>query len=357
MCSYRCFPEPHVYDFILRQSHKIKFCLPQELKYCSVLLDRLHADDKAANKELEEKEDMNRKSGKPTSRIPTFHKRPSSTGPNTELPVLRKDAPVHVAQPLQKPGSGSLDALKPKTPDVRETALLMPSVRVPQVCLEAFSPLSRPEQFTAIAHSSLITAPKSWSLSGSEPRMTASPRPALRPEQGSQQHLPEQIKSKTSEEETDTTAVASPSHLPHVAQKPQEDTTDKYDTDLEPRIPLTASEDTEKLESEEIANTSEVSNVDAIMDEEPPWVTEPMAALELKDSRSSSDVECEEDLAGKKSGQLEDPHESDKAKSDFSGPSEEGHALTDTPRHADKKSSKSPSSKSSEVSYLSAPAT
>ncbi|TMS17068.1 hypothetical protein E3U43_001137 [Larimichthys crocea] len=78
-----------------------------KLKHCSVVLDRLEGDDKAAKAEFEDKEDMNRKGGKPVSRIPTFHKRPAQ---NTELPVPKKDTPVHVAHLSEKAVSGSVEA-------------------------------------------------------------------------------------------------------------------------------------------------------------------------------------------------------------------------------------------------------
>lgn len=325
---------------------------PQELKHCSVLLDRLHADDdKAAKKELEEKEDMNRKGGKHTSRIPTFHKRPSSVAQNTESPVLRKDTAVHVTQPPQKTAGGSVEASKSKPPDARETALLLPLGRSPKVSLETPFPFSSAEQ--AAAQSSIITAPKSWSLSGSEQLMTASPRPALRPEPGSEQHLPDQDKRKTSDIEAATKAVAAVSYLPHVdllSQGPKDDTAEKYEVDMKSRIPLTASGDTDKSESEEIAYTTKVGHVDAIMDEEPPWATEPPNTLELKDSRSSSDAECEEGLAGETTEgrdleKLEDHHRADISKLDFSNPTEEEVKEV-------KKSAAAQSSQSTRVSFL-----
>lgn len=334
----------------------IKLFFPQDLKHCSILLDRLHADDKVAKKELEEKEDMNRKSGKHTSRIPTFHKRPSSISQNTESPVLRKDTAVHVTQPPQKAGSGSVEDSKSKLPDARETALPLPSIQSPKVSLETPSPFSGAEQAAAAPHCSLITAPKSWSISGSEQLMTASPRPALRPEQGSEQHLPEQEKRKTSDIEAATKAVASVSYLPHVdllSQGPQDDTAEKYEVDVKSRIPLTAYEDTDKSESEEIAYTTKASHVDAIMDEEPPWATEPINTIDFKDSRSSSDAECEEDLAGEKpeghdSEKVEDHHKADISKIEFPNPTEEEGK--ESPTRAAKRSAAAQSSKSARVS-------
>ncbi|XP_076595098.1 uncharacterized protein pld7 isoform X1 [Chaetodon auriga] len=267
-----------------------------ELKHCSVVLDRLWDDNKIAKRELEEKEDMNRKGGKPVSRIPTFHKRPTGVSQNTELPHPKKDATVHLAQPLEKPASGSVEASKSKTPDVR--ALPLPTVRTPKIGFDAPSPFASTEQVSAAAHSSLITTPKSWSLSESVycPPMTVSPRPALRPEQGS-----ERDDRKPFEMEAE--AIPAPiSHLPHegsISHKPPEDTEEKSDVAVKSRLSVTASGDAEK--SAEIPHRAEASQEEAIMDEEPPWETEPMNILELKDSRSSSDAECEDDLADEKS--------------------------------------------------------
>ncbi|XP_022075937.1 5'-3' exonuclease PLD3 isoform X2 [Acanthochromis polyacanthus] len=256
-----------------------------ELKYCSVVLDRLQAGDKSGGKELEEKEDMSRKGEKRVSRIPTFHKRPFST----EVSGPKKDPPVHVAS--EKPG-GVVEASKSKPTEVRETALPLPSVRVPKIGLEAPPVLSSAEQAASTAPSSIPTAPKSWSLSESVPYplITASLRPALRAQQDSEQEEREILRT-----EADTLPVEPVSLLPNegsLSQRPREDTTEKFDVEGEGKITLSAPEKpTEK--------TAEVCEVDAIMDEEPPWETEPMTAAALKDSGSSSDAESvDKDLAG-----------------------------------------------------------
>ncbi|XP_029020895.1 5'-3' exonuclease PLD3 isoform X2 [Betta splendens] len=275
-----------------------------ELKPCTVVLDRFGANDKAARKEREEKEDMNRKGAKPTSRIPTFHKRPSGGGQNTEMPVLKKDTPVQVTHPPQKAESGGVEASKAKVPEARETALSLPAFTLPKPTLEASSPVSGTQQ-PPPPHSAQITSPKSWSFSGSEQLMTASPRPALRPEQGTQQHLPEQDQSKTPQTRAPATAV---SHPPPTSRR---DAAEIHDADTRSRFHLKASGDTDKSAAEEM-----VEHVDAIMDEEPPWVTDPINTLELKDSRSSSDAECEEtvegeDPEGDDPGQVEEHHHCD----------------------------------------------
>ncbi|XP_017295801.1 5'-3' exonuclease PLD3 isoform X2 [Kryptolebias marmoratus] len=246
-----------------------------DLKDCSVVLDRFHCDDKALKKELEEKEDMNRKGGKPVSRIPTFQKRPVTA----ELPVPRRDTPVHVAQPPEKAAGGGVEASKSKPTDVKETALTLPSVRIPKTVSDSSPVAGSVEQAAAAAHSSVSAPPKSWSLfeSGQSPAIV-SPRPALRPQQDTE---------STIGAEAGAIPDAPESHFSHessLSQKPQEQT----------RFTLTASGDTEKSAGRD--DVTDVIQVDAIMDEEPPWETETTKTAEQKDSGSSSDAECEEDL-------------------------------------------------------------
>lgn len=314
------------------------FCLPQELKRCSVVLDRLWADDNSAKKELEEKEDMNRKAGKLVSRIPTFHKRPTGVSQNTELNVPKKDIPA------EKAGSGSVETFMSKLPDVR--ALLLPSVRVPKVGLEAPSALISTEHASAFSHSS-STTPKSRGLSESVqcPLMTVSPRPSLRPQQGSEQLLAEQDERKTLEIEDETMPDAPISHLPckgSISHKAREDTEEKCNV----------------AESAEACHTPEVSQVEAIMDEEPPWETEPMNIPELKDSRSSSDVEYEDDLTGEEcegqdSGEVEEHHEPLVSQSESLNEAEERGSIDEsTSTAAPENPAKASSTKSTKVSYV-----
>ncbi|XP_069568273.1 5'-3' exonuclease PLD3 isoform X1 [Brachyistius frenatus] len=274
------------------------------LKLCSVVLDRLQADDNAAKKELEEKEDMNRKGGKTVSRIPTFHKRPSGTNQSTESPVPKKDPPVQVAQPPEK--AATAEASKSKTAEARETALLLPSVQTSSV-------FSSTEQAAA-------TARKSWSLSESFqfPLMTASPRPALRPERGAQHD-----KSQTSKAEADVIPEGPVGCLPKegsLSQKLQDVTAEIYHTEVHGWTGRAASGGTER--SSEIVHTDEISLVEAIMDEEPPWEAELVNIAELKDSGSSSDAECDDDLAGEKSsspasGDMQENHEAPMSQTEF----------------------------------------
>ena len=290
----------------------MKLSLPQELKDCSVVLDRCFPDDKAAARELEEKEDMNRKGGKPMSRIPTFQKRPTSMSQNSELPVPKKDSPVQVGQPLEKIGSVSMEASKSKLPDVR--ALPLPSVRIPKIGFDVPSSFINTENTAGTAPSSIATTPKSWSLSESlqSPLMTVSPRPALRTEQETELHLPEQDQRKRFD--VGDMPDAPISNLPHEGSFTYKPPEEKYDSEARCRITLTASGDIEKPESAEGFHTADITQEDDIMEEEPPWGAEPMNAHDLKDSRSSSDAECEDDLEDEKhgghdSGDLKECHE------------------------------------------------
>ncbi|XP_032366745.1 uncharacterized protein pld7 isoform X2 [Etheostoma spectabile] len=316
----------------------------EELKYCRVVLDRLRAEDKAVRKELEDKEDMSRKGGKLLSRIPTFRPRPRSdieppsslsggegaaaAAPSPLIPASKSSSSSESSlsaspRPALRPeqGSqqhvgpekaGSVEVAKSKPPDVRETSLPLPSVRISKMDSEATSPLSSTERAAAAAPSPLIPASKSSSLS--ESSLSASSRPALRPEQGSQQHIPEQEDSRTLDIETEPFQDATITQLPcedSISQRPPKDAEEYFAVEVKSRITLTAAGDTED---------------EAIMDEQPPWETGPTDPPDLKDSRSSSDVECEDDVADEKS----DDHDLEEMKkhhepllSQFSDPAEE----------------------------------
>ncbi|XP_034738661.1 5'-3' exonuclease PLD3 isoform X3 [Etheostoma cragini] len=317
-----------------------------ELKYCRVVLDRLRAEDKAVRKELEDKEDMSRKGGKLLSRIPTFRPRPRSdfeppsslsstegaaaAAPSPLIPASKSSSssesslnastrpalrPEHGSQ--QHVGSekaGSMEVTKSKLPDVRETSLPLPSVRIPKMDSEATSLLSSTERAAAAAPSPLITASKS--SSSSESSLSVSPRPALRPEQGSQQHLLEHEEGNTLDIENEPFQDATITQLPcedSISQMPPKDAEEYFAVEVKSRITLTAAGDTED---------------EAIMDEQPPWETGSTDPPDLKDSRSSSDVECEDDIADEKSDG-NDSEERDKhhepliSQSEFSDPAEE----------------------------------
>ncbi|XP_030001398.1 phospholipase D3 isoform X2 [Sphaeramia orbicularis] len=255
-----------------------------ELKPCSVMLDRLEGD-KTEKTELEDKEDMNRKGGKPVSRIPTFHKRPTGVSQNTELPVPKKDPPASVVPEMA--GSGSVEVSKSKLPDVRERVLPPPSVRAPTTGFDGPSAFTGTE---STAYSSLITGPKIRSLleSVQNPLMTVSPRPAIRP--GHDQEV-----SESPEVKPDVPVA----HLPHEhspGHKLQRNEAEKTEPEIKSMMAPPDSGHL-NLESGEPAQVTEEipDTVDAIMDEEPPWETEPSNVLELKVSESSSEAECEED--------------------------------------------------------------
>lgn len=235
----------------------------QELKLCSIVLDRLE-------KEVEEKEDMSRKSGKLVSRIPTFQKR-SAVG---DLPASKNEAPLHDAPET----AGIAETPKSKPPDVKETALPLPSVHIPKVGIAAAPVFSSEAQAAASsgAFSSAAPAHADFSLSESaqSPFLMASPRPALRPGQ-------------LSDKSSDAEAVgedASAGILPpedSACQEPKGDS----DFNAEPAKDLEMSP----------ADVSSIDEVAAIMDEEPPWETEPTITADIRDSRSSSDAEPDED--------------------------------------------------------------
>lgn len=323
----------------------IKCCLCQELKLCSVVLDRLWTDNKAAKQELEDKEDMSRKAGKPVSRIPTFHKRPSGTSQSTEPNVSKKDAPAHGAQPTEKAESGHGEPSKSKLPDAR--ALPPPSVRVPKIGFEA------PSAFIGTGHTSAVslsssTTSNSQGLSESVhyPFMTVSPRPSLRPQQDAEHLVAEQ--ANTLEIEAEQMPDAPVSHLPcegSISHKPLEDTEETCST----------------AESAEVSHREEANQVEDIMDEEPPWETQQMNIPDLKDSRSSSDAEYEEDSPAEmcedqdqdqRAAELQEHHEKLASQLKSLNVATETSSNDSVPTAAPEKPAKASTTKSTKVSYV-----
>nr|XP_015803073.2 5'-3' exonuclease PLD3 isoform X4 [Nothobranchius furzeri] len=242
-----------------------------ELKHCRVVLDRVHVDENVLKKELEEKEDMNRKGGKLASRIPTFQKRPVAPSQATEHPAPRLDAPVTVALPAEKAEGGRVEASKAKPAEFRETAPPLPSGRIPRIGSDP--PSVGVEQK---GDSSVIPGPKSWSFSESVPHshFIASPRPALRAERDASDALLN---------EAGVVPDPPPSCLPpenSLSQKSQEHAR------LTPTRVMRVS-----VEEDDI---TKVRSVEAIVDEEPPWRTGLME-VEQRDCRSSSDAEDEDE--------------------------------------------------------------
>ncbi|XP_068181029.1 5'-3' exonuclease PLD3 isoform X2 [Antennarius striatus] len=257
----------------------------EALKHCSVMLDRLEVDDKSVKRESEEKEDMNRKSGKPASRIPTFHKRPANMSPNTELNAPKKDAPAYMTQSSEKTGGGYLEATKSKQPDAR--VLPQPSVHAPKIGFEAPSALVNLEHAAAAAHTSPMTSLKSRDSSEFDQFTNVSVRPSLRAGQGSD--FPEQDKRRMFGLVAESLPASLVSHLQRegsISEKAPEDMGKGCDVSLG----FTPYGDTDELES------AEVGEKEAIMDEEPPWETEQISVFESKASGSSSEAEGEDDL-------------------------------------------------------------
>ncbi|XP_077434519.1 5'-3' exonuclease PLD3 isoform X2 [Vanacampus margaritifer] len=225
-----------------------------ELKHCSVVLDRLN--------------DTSRKSAKPASRIPTFHKR--SAAASAELPFSKKDPPASAVQPADKPASA--DSSKSKLADVWEKTPPQPLARTPKVSSEALAVPSGEEQTTAMA------ALKGWSETLPLGLMV-SPRPALRPGEGLFQE-----ENKSQYAEIDSAA----GRLPCVDPPPEES----------PQRPYIAAKINIALKlSKHRTCLPDVSQTEAIVDEKPPWETEDPNAAESKDVRSSSDVDSEDDEA------------------------------------------------------------
>ncbi|XP_055015543.1 uncharacterized protein LOC129410709 isoform X2 [Boleophthalmus pectinirostris] len=124
------------------------------IQSCSILLNRLEA----------ERDEMNRKSGipKPASRIPTFHKKTTTAeGPR--------------ARPAE----------------ARERSLPAPSVRSPFPSSDVAA-----ETVVVVTHavSSAAAVPKTLP---SESYLSASPRPAIRPDRASHQQLPDRTRTGT----------------------------------------------------------------------------------------------------------------------------------------------------------------
>ncbi|KAL6118127.1 uncharacterized protein ACO6RY_15781 [Pungitius sinensis] len=263
-----------------------------ELKYCSVVLDRLQSDNKAGATELEEKEDMNRKGGKPFSRIPTFHKRPASAAPTPEPPAANKDPVGPGAQ--GKVTGGGAQALNSKPSDVRARPPPLPPISALDVCLEA------------AAAGPPVTAPKRWGLP--EPAdyspLAVSPRPAIRPQGGAEPSVSEQIQPGAFQTEADGSEQDAPTSRRleegPVGQKSPEDPDEEDAVVGRSKITVTASGDTERSAPEDLLHTTNDSGEEAITDEQPPWETEPMHAFGSKDSRSSSDSECDNEFADEK---------------------------------------------------------
>lgn len=220
------------------------------------MLTRLQSDDKAESRESDEKDDMNRRAGKTASRIPTFNKRPAtaaSLGADHHS-VPRRDSPE---------GGGHESAAKSKLQDGR--SLPQPLVRITKVGLEGPMPLS----------SASLRSPGPSELVQSS-FMSATPRPSLRGQ-------PEEEKQPATQEEVEIEPDATLPHLPSDSSFSE-----------------AGGEEEDENGGGDLTRPSDISPttaaaVEAIMDEEPPWSCRRASVPELKDSRSSSDVEREDE--------------------------------------------------------------
>ncbi|XP_068596200.1 5'-3' exonuclease PLD3 [Brachionichthys hirsutus] len=284
------------------------------LKGCSIVLDRIGVDG-----ESEEKEDMSRKSGKPASRIPTFHKRPANVSPGTEPSAPKRDAP----QSGENAGGGGLEAARSKPPDFR--VLPQPSGHAPKSGSEASSALAAP------GHASCMTSLRSRGASEFEqsPFTSVSLRPPIRAGWGSD--APEEDERKMFGVEAEPTPGSLVSHLRCEGSVSQEAPEPRdVSGSISPRG------DAETLESAEILATAEFSQEEAILDEEPPWETGRNNAPESKGSSSLSEVESEDDSVCDES----DRRDSGEVKrhrqpaGSLSDSAEEGEGVADSPANA-----------------------
>ncbi|XP_029503459.2 uncharacterized protein pld7 isoform X1 [Oncorhynchus nerka] len=163
-------------------------------KNWTVMLNRLDQEEDSEKKEDEEKEDA-RKTGKQqhASRIPAFHKtlakkRPTTT--TTTSSSQRSDPPAssitskessnQAALTVAASTSSSGEMSRSKLPNIRETGLPLPTVRLHKLNPQTLShAVSSSEQ----SSSSLDVTPPEGDQEQLHP-MTATPRPALRAEAG-----------------------------------------------------------------------------------------------------------------------------------------------------------------------------
>lgn len=225
------------------------------------MLTRLQSDDKAESRELDEKDDMNRRSGKTASRIPTFNKRPAAAAPASSGAehhgIPRRDSPEV---------GGHESVAKSRLQDGR--SLPHPSVRLPRGGLEAPLPPSPRE-------------------SAQSPFMSATPRPSLR----GQPEEEKQLETQEAESEPDVTLPRLPS-AGFILEAEGEEEVEEVEV----------GEEMEEEGGGDLTRTTDIcpaAAVEAIMDEEPPWSSRGAGVPELKDSRSSSDVEREDELTSR----------------------------------------------------------
>nr|XP_057919628.1 5'-3' exonuclease PLD3 isoform X2 [Doryrhamphus excisus] len=255
-----------------------------EVKHCSVVLDRLRLQDKASKREPEERDDTTRKSAKPASRIPTFHKRPG-TG-SAEVSMSKKELLLPVIQPAEKPTGVSVDTSKSKLADIAEKAHPQLLGRLPRLGLEA------PTEQTAVG-----STPKPCMLSEGVQHglFMVSPRPALRAEEGLFQEQPDS-RGSTATEMDDL-----------IGQLPCVDLSQDNPLGDTPKSSDEGNSSPTSTESTEDACMPDVSHTEGIVNEQPPW--EHPHTPEADDLRSSSDVDSEDEFAMGDSGDAKDRNE------------------------------------------------
>ncbi|KAM9850095.1 5'-3' exonuclease PLD3 isoform 2-T2 [Aulostomus maculatus] len=236
------------------------------LKHCSVVLDRV--DERSLKRELDEREDTSRKGGKPVSRIPTFQKRPVNASQSAELPLSRRDPPIHGVQPAEK--AANVEASRFKLLDVRDKGLPLPSAHIPTSGFEEASLFSCPSDAA---------------------QQLVNPRPPLRTSHG--------LEEDQGAEADVVLYEPMSSDLPcevSLSQRPQQDAPQRYEVTSR----MTPAGSGDHAGSAEVAHTPEVSHDETIMNEEPPWGADTTTASALRsESRSSSDTDDEDELAAK----------------------------------------------------------
>ncbi|KAM8848371.1 5'-3' exonuclease PLD3 isoform 1-T1 [Synchiropus picturatus] len=237
----------------------------QELKECSVVLDRMGFCDKVSKSELDGKEESNTRVGKPVSRIPTFTKRFPGSTQATEIGLSRKGLVSDAAEPSEA-ASQAVDVVA----DVGEKQLPASSV--------CDTPLfsSSKDQYAKVT--------SSQSELKKLPLMTASPRPSLRQDPGLEASSLAQNKRRDLQLMDQTCAYNNPSNIKLI------------NIDTETKISTTGSLLSEAADA---PHTPKPFPVEYIMEEEPPWNAEIANTLELQDSRSASDADCDSDLEDK----------------------------------------------------------
>ncbi|XP_046905424.1 5'-3' exonuclease PLD3 isoform X2 [Hypomesus transpacificus] len=216
------------------------------LKDCAVVLNRLNPED-------EEKEDLIRKSGKqPVSRIPTFQstlaKKKTTGGIEPTTPSFTKKEAQNQMSQLTGKASSSGDISKSKLPNMRETALIPPSM----LAATAQHPTSSLGQTIPSGDVPTPALPKKQSpyllteeASEELHFMTVDPRPALRSESGdyvpdlpdeaqysmthyTNERLPFQTAPKDTEEDSKAQVMSRAENIEHLEMSDanEEDQTD-----------------------------------------------------------------------------------------------------------------------------------